>query len=127
MTGNGAPCRASAEDLFSSYYLSGESTVELFVIEVKRTTTVVKRIKASVSENKCLVCTTKPMKKRGMCSQCASVFEYQLTKLKTDREKRNYEAELIKEGKLLAAHEIRGLRASIDNPLVAIAGRVAAF
>lgn len=99
--------------------------MELFVIEVTRTTSVVKRIKARVSEDKCLSCGQRPMKKRGMCSQCASVFEYQIAKLKSERDKRKYEAELIKTGQLLAAQEIRFLRASLKNPLVAIAGKVA--
>lgn len=93
-------------------------------MEANRSPAITKRVVAQVSEGVCLNCRAAKMKKRGLCTKCASVWEYQMLKLPSAKARRKYEAELISDGKLLAAQEIRTLKAA-TNKLVELARKVA--
>ncbi|MFG0261000.1 MAG: hypothetical protein ACF788_01220 [Novipirellula sp. JB048] len=82
--------------------------------------TRIKEIEAAVASGTCIVPDCKePMIGRGLCKTHLNQFNSGIRRRKTDEEKADFEAQMIREGMVLDSYEQRTLRTT--NPFEEIA------
>ena len=87
-----------------------------WVIDVKRSAKVEKRIRERIALNLCLMIfddgteCTGAMHSGGNCQKCANSFQYELSKLPSQKARGKFRATLIERGLMLRPQEQRKLR-----------------
>ena len=81
----------------------------LVVRKVKRSRKDQERVERLVHDNKCVVCETQEPRRRGLCPCCAARWEKSKKGL-TDQQTQDLNEELMKDGFLLEADEVRRYR-----------------
>ena len=98
-----------------------------WVIDVKRSPKVEKRIKERVALDLCLMVfddgreCTNPMHSGGQCVSCANAFQYELVKLSTQKAKNKLRSAFIARGWRLPSQEQRKLRRILKSTVAKVA------
>lgn len=77
---------------------------EIFVLDVTVAMSAKREVRQKAIERRCLECSSGKATRRGLCRHCYNAFYYHASRM-SERERVQYEADCIKQGKLLKRYE----------------------